>query len=63
MAIVQILSEIIAWGHKDRLAARCVGSCFLRAVAVIWGLTKLLHNFNEAGANPATPQEAAASPL
>jgi hypothetical protein len=35
------------------------GSCSLCTEAVIWGLAKLLHNFNETGANPATPEEAA----
>ena len=45
--------------HKGFIASRCVGSCSLCIEAVIWGLAKLLHNFNETGANPATPEEAA----
>jgi hypothetical protein len=42
----------------DHVALTCAESRFLRTRAVSWGLAKLLHNFNEAGANPATPQEA-----
>lgn len=58
MEIAALFSQSALY-TKGFIASRCVGSCSLCTEAVIWGLAKLLHNFNETGANPATPEEAA----